>query len=124
MLTDAERKQVEGRLLEERESALGAISDFDRDREQSLGDDAGELSVYRFHMADIGTEAMEREKQFLLASREGERLYAIDEQLRRLYRDPESFGKCQNCGSEIGLERLLVVPSTPICARCARDQPA
>lgn len=120
MLTEEERGQVETRLLEERERTLEALAEFDETRDQSFLDESGEMSLYRFHMADIGTEAMEREKQFLFASRDGERLYAIDEALRRLYREPESFGACENCGRAIGLERLLVLPSTPLCAECAR----
>jgi DnaK suppressor protein len=126
MLTDAERQQVEKQLKDERERALESLGEFDRTRSQSLEEETGELSVYRFHMADIGTEAMEREKQFLLASVEGQRLYEIDEALRRLYREPERFGVCENCGRDIGMERLEVLPATPLCAECARggEEPA
>src|SRR5690554_1361103 len=95
MLNDQERERIEKRLLEERERALEAIGEFDREREQSLEDATGELTSYRFHPADLGTEAMEQEKQFLLASNEGRRLYAIDEALRRLYRTPEEFDRCE-----------------------------
>jgi DnaK suppressor protein len=121
MLRQDELDQVEKRLKEERERALEALEVFDRQRNLSLQEQSGELSVYRFHMADIGTEAMEREKQFLLASNEGERLYQIDEALRQLYRTPESVGVCERCGQPIGMERLLVLPSTGHCARCARE---
>jgi len=122
MLRREEIDQVEKRLQEERERALEALEVFDRQRSQSLQEQSGELSVYRFHMADIGSEAMEREKQFLLASQEGERLYAIDEALRRLYRDPETVGVCQSCGEPIGMDRLMLMPSTAICASCARGE--
>jgi DnaK suppressor protein len=120
MLSKAERDRVEERLQEERERALESIAEFDRERGVSLQEGTGELSVYRFHMADIGSEAMEREKQFLLASKEGERLYEIDEALRRLYRNPEEFGRCEICGREVSLERLMVMPSTTRCAECVR----
>lgn len=120
MLTQAERETVEGLLLRERERALEAIGDFEEEREDTLQGESGELSSYRFHMADIGTEAMEREKQFLLASKEGERLYHIDEALRRLYADPEGFGRCERCGAAIGMERLAVVPEATLCAACQR----
>lgn len=121
MLSKAERDQVEARLQEERASALEGLEDFDAQRAESLQDEAGELSMYRFHMADIGTEAMEREKSFLLASKEGERLYRIDEALRRLYGDPETFGRCSRCGGDISLERLLVIPYAEHCAECQRE---
>ena len=121
MLTTEDRRTIETRLLQEREDALSALGNFDEEFDQSLLDESGEMSIYRFHMADIGTEAMEREKHFLLASKEGERLYGIDEALRRLYSDPENFGKCTRCGAEIGVERLLVVPAVEHCATCQRD---
>lgn len=118
MLTQQERDTIEKLLLRERERALEAIGAFEQTTEEALEDQAGELSAYRFHMADIGSEAMEREKQFLLASQDGERLYRIDEALRRLYSDPEGFGSCERCGKPIGMERLSVVPSANLCAEC------
>jgi RNA polymerase-binding transcription factor DksA len=42
---------------------------------------------------------MEREKAFLFASQEGRFLWHIDEALRRLYRSPETFGECHQCGT-------------------------
>lgn len=120
MLTQEERDTVEKLLLKERERALEAIGDFEEGSDDTPQEDTGELSSYRFHMADIGTEAMEREKQFLLASKEGERLYRIDEALRRLYADPETFGRCERCGEDIGMQRLEVVPEATLCADCQR----
>jgi DnaK suppressor protein len=121
MISEDERRRIETRLQEERELALEALKEFDRTTSQPLGEQAGELSVYRFHMADLGSEAMEREKQFLLASNEGERLYRIDEALRRLYREPESFGRCERCGKPIGLERLELIPYAEHCAACQTE---
>jgi DnaK suppressor protein len=121
MISEEERSRIETRLQEERELALRALEAFDETTSESLGEQAGELSVHRFHMADLGSEAMEREKQFLLASNEGERLYRIDEALRRLYREPESFGRCERCGRPIGRERLEVIPYAEHCAECQRE---
>lgn len=121
MPTQEQRNQIEQQLLREREEALEALSAFDRERSQTPEEAMGELTSYRFHMADIGTESMEREKQFLFASKEGERLYEIDEALRRLYAEPEGFGRCARCGREIEMERLLVVPATTLCAQHARE---
>jgi len=80
----------------------------------------GELTAYRLHQADLGTEMMDHETQFLLASEQGERLYRIDDALRRMYQDPESFGKCRNCGRAISTERLELVPESELCADCQR----
>jgi RNA polymerase-binding transcription factor DksA len=117
MLSKEERDRIEGLLLREREDALAALEHFD-EQDQDMRERAGVLSLYRFHPADIGTEAMEKEKDFLLASNEGRRLYEIDEALRRLYREPERFGICERCGRPIGIERLEVVPETRYCVEC------
>ena len=61
------------------------------------------------------------EQQFLLATIEGRRLYAIDDALRRLYQEPEEFGKCEVDGGPIEFDRLMVVPETRVCARHARE---
>ncbi len=61
-------------------------------------------------MADQGTDAMEREKQFLFASQEGRYLWHVNEALRRLYETPEKFGRCHQCGQEINFERLDALP--------------
>lgn len=119
MLTDQQRKTVEARLLGERERALESLGHFD-DLTKDLRERAGELSLYDQHQADHGSESGEREKQFLLASVEGRRLYAIDEALSRLYKTPEEFGRCEACGRDVEMERLDVVPETRLCAEHAR----
>jgi RNA polymerase-binding transcription factor DksA len=116
MLSKEDRDLIEGRLRAERERALEALEDFDEQRSESLQERAGELNTYRLHQADLGTEAIDHETQFLLASGQGDRLYRIDDALRRLYDDPEGFGACRECGAAISMERLDVVPETDLCA--------
>lgn len=114
MLTQEQRDRIEKLLRREREDALEALGHFE-ERSQDLRERSGELSLYRLHLADIGTEAQEQEKDFLLASQEGRRLYEIDEALRRLFKDPEAFGTCERCGKEVGFERLEVIPHARLC---------
>jgi RNA polymerase-binding transcription factor DksA len=73
-------------------------------------------------MADQGTDAMEREKAFLFASQEGRFLWHIDEALRRLYRSPETFGKCHQCSNEIAFERLDALPHARYCIDCKQRE--
>ena len=74
------------------------------------------------HMADQGTDAMEREKAFLFASQEGRFLWHIDQALRRLYKSPETFGKCHQCGDEIAFERLDALPHARYCIKCKQRE--
>ena len=118
MLNDQERGRIEQVLLRERKRVLDNIGHFD-ERLNDLRERAGELSLYRFHPADVGTESQEQEKDFLLSSVEGRRLYQVDEALQRLYKTPEEFGRCEVCGRDIEVERLEVIPETTLCAEHA-----
>src|SRR4030042_1118625 len=106
---------IEKRLLDERARALRALGLFDEmakwDRESADSD----LAAYTDHMADQGTEAMEREKAAVFATKEGRYLYRLEEALRRLYNDPKSFGTCHTCGPDRGFERLGELPHARYC---------
>ena len=121
MLSEDERRQIEQVLLSEREQALAAIGQFDANA-RDLRERLGELSLYDNHPADYGSDSHEQEKEFLLATVEGRRLYALDEALGRLYRNPEEFGRCEVDGGPIEFDRLMVVPETRVCARHARER--
>ena len=116
-----ELQHFERRLMEERKRALAQMASFDEQLGASQEAATGELSTWRFHMADVGTETHERERDFLLASREGRLLWHIDEALRRLYRAPDAFGRCDECGDRIAYERLDAIPYVPRCVNCKQD---
>ena len=117
-----EIKYFEERLLEERARVLKQLGLYDKAFSDTPQGSDGDLSAYSFHMADQGTDAMEREKAFLFASKEGRFLYHIDQALRRLYQTPEQFGVCQECGEPISFERLDALPHTRLCVRCKEEE--
>ena len=119
------KKQIahfEKRLLEERKRVLKELGHYDETFGSTPQGADGDLSSYSFHMADQGTDAMEREKAFLFASQEGRFLWHIDEALRRLYRSPETFGRCHQCGREIGFDRLDALPHARFCIECKQRE--
>ncbi len=122
MLTKKQLTHIEGRLMDERARALKALGLFDKfaklDRETMDSD----LSAYTDHMADQGTEAMEREKAALFATKEGRYIYRLEEALRRMYYDPKTFGNCHTCGSELGFDRLDALPHARYCIDCKRKE--
>src|SRR6266699_2015025 len=113
---------LEKRLLEERARVMKEPCYYGESFNSSLQASDGDLSSYSCHMADQGTDAMEREKAFLFASQEGRYLWHIDEALRRLYRNPEQFGKCHNCGKDIAFERLDALPHARYCIECKQRE--
>ncbi len=113
-----EIEHLERRLLRERERALRSLGRFQEQSQLSRDSSDSDLSSYSFHMADQGTDAMEREKSFLFASKEGRYLYRLEEALRRLYADPENFGICHSCEKPIPFERLDALPHARYCLDC------
>jgi RNA polymerase-binding transcription factor DksA len=109
---------IERRLLRERERILRSLGRFSEQAKLTRDSADNDLSSYSFHMADQGTDAMEREKTFLFASKEGRYLYRVEEALRRLYNDPENFGTCHGCKKEIPFERLDALPHARYCLDC------
>ena len=117
-LTKKQLQHLEKRLLEERARVIKELGHYDEHFNSSPQAADGDLSSHSFHMADQGTDAMEREKAFLFASQEGRYLWHVNQALRRLYATPEKYGKCEQCGEEIGFDRLDALPHARLCIRC------
>ena len=81
----------------------------------TTGEYASENSTYSTHM-EQGTDAMEREKTFLFASREGKFLNYLDDAVKRI--DKGTYGVCINCGKLIPKPRLEAVPHAQQCIDC------
>lgn len=118
MMDRSQLEHIEQRLLRERDRALRSLGRFQEQSKLSREAADSDLSSYSFHMADQGTDAMEREKSFLFASKEGRYLYRVEDALRRLYKDPEHFGICQSCKQAIPFERLDALPHARYCLNC------
>ena len=99
-------------LLKKREEIISDM-DYLKNIVKSTNQEAsGDHSAYAFHMADQGTDAMEREKTFLFASRDDKYLKQIDAALERV--ENGTYGICRVTGKLISKERLEAVPTTTI----------
>lgn len=111
-------------ILEKRDEILEQLQNL---REQMLDPTTGEYinenSPYSLHMAEQGTDAMEREKTFLYAQRENKFLGYLEDALKRI--DNGTYGICVACIEEpqhlcptcplIPKERLEAVPHSQLC---------
>ena len=96
-------------ILEELETLRDSMMD------NTTGEYASENSTYSTHM-EQGTDAMEREKTFLFASREGKFLNHLEDALLRIGKG--DYGRCTMCGKLIEKERLEAVPHAQQCLQC------
>ncbi|MEO5928542.1 MAG: molecular chaperone DnaK [Candidatus Kapaibacterium sp.] len=82
-------------------------------REMTSSENTDDNSAYSLHMAEQGTDAMEREKTFLQAQRTNDYIKKLDESIRRI--QDGTFGLCRVCGLRLDSKRLLAVPVTQVC---------
>jgi DnaK suppressor protein len=116
-VTERDLKELEGRLLEERKKIMKDMGHLENTvLKVNQRDSSGDLSGYSFHMADAGTDAMEREKAFLFASTEGRLLMEVNDALRRMYNGV--YGVCEMCDKPIARARLEAMPYTRMCVSC------
>jgi len=114
-------KHFERLLLAKKAAALEDLGHIENTSMSATPQDSsGDLSAYPYHMPDLGTDAMEREKAFMFASRGGKYVEHIDAALERIKNG--TFGICQKCGEEIGRERLDAVPHATMCIQCKSAQ--
>lgn len=99
-------------LIEERRVA--AVEDVERMRAQleDAREQAENDTAYSFHMADAGTDAMEREKLYLMIARQQKYIGYLDRALDRI--EGKTYGICKVTGKPIAKERLEAVPHTEI----------
>jgi len=79
----------------------------------TTGEYISESSNYSLHM-EQGTDAMEREKTFLFASRGSKFVNQLDDALARI--EAKTYGVCKTCGLLVPKERLEAVPTAQTCA--------
>jgi len=117
-LTKKEKDYFKKVISEKREKL---ISKLDYKRETYLsstpGNEGSVDSNYAYHMADVGTDAAEREKMFMHFARENKYLSHLNDALDRLENDP-GYGYCVECGVRIPDARLEEVPHTKHCVDC------
>jgi DnaK suppressor protein len=68
---------------------------------------------------DLASDERDREINFILNDREREKLFAIDEALKRI--KEKTYGICESCEGEIQVGRLKVLPFTRLCVKCQEE---
>ncbi len=118
-------------IMDKRDEIIEQLQNL---KEQMLDPTTGEYinenSPYSLHMAEQGTDAMEREKTFLYAQRENKFLGYLEDALKRI--DAGTYGICVECIEEphnlcdtcplIPKARLEAVPHSQLCLPMKQKQ--
>lgn len=118
-MTKSELESHRQKLLTLGKRLRGQVSDAANEALRSTGaGPSGTLSNVPNHPADLGNDTYEHEVAISVLENEEQMLEQIVQALARV--DEGSYGVCQECGKDIGSERLQVIPYTPHCVECAR----
>jgi RNA polymerase-binding transcription factor DksA len=111
-------------ILAKRDEIIEQLQNLkDQMLDPTTGEYINENSPYSLHMAEQGTDAMEREKTFLYAQRENKFLGYLEDALKRI--DAGTYGICIECIEEpqnlcetcplVPKARLEAVPHSQLC---------
>lgn len=111
-------------ILEKRDEIIEQLQNLkDQMLDPTTGEYINENSPYSLHMAEQGTDAMEREKTFLYAQRENKFLGYLEDALKRI--EAGTYGICVACIEEpqhlcetcplVPKARLEAVPHSQLC---------
>ncbi len=115
-----ELKKFEELLLNKRVELLKEMGVISESHGSTIKEATGDLSHYSYHMADQGTDNMEREMAFAFSSKSERLVYHIEEALRRI--EAGTYGKCHSCGKQIQRPRLKAVPHARLCIQCKSEE--
>jgi len=119
-MTHQELTYFKDLILRKRAEMLKDLGHIEQQSMNTTTSESSGGSSYSDHMPDLGSDAMEREKAFMFASRDGAYLSHLDEALERI--TAGTFGICRVCGGEIGRERLEAVPNATMCVTCKSEE--
>ena len=107
-------------ILAERDRIMHELDRIEETINDSSEELEGSKQSYSNHLADLGTDYMEKEKNYYYASKEGHYLKELDEALELIERG--EYGKCVMCGGLISPKRLEAVPAAKLCIECKSKQ--
>ncbi len=84
--------------------------------DENTGDYVGDNSTFSMHMAEQGSDEMERQKAYMFIQRDEKHLFYLENALERIAK--KTYGLCVSCGKPINKARLEAVPITSHCINC------
>jgi len=115
--TAAELKSMRSQLQKELVRLRQELADAEQEMEDLIaaaGVGAGD------DQADAGTKTFEREHEMSLVYNARDMVTQTERAVERI--DNKSYGKCEECGSFIGKDRLQVFPRATLCMACKQKE--
>ncbi len=115
---DKERKEELRKILVElRDETLNKIA---QEMGTKLNEDPRVSTLSTMDIGDLSQLDLDGDIDYTILNMHIERLRNLEEALDRL--EERTYGRCEDCGEPIKLERLKVLPFTKYCVRCQEQR--
>lgn len=112
-LSSTQKQQIADALAARKAQLCSEIqSELQRSGHEHFADLAGEVA----DAGDASVADMMVDHDIAIVSRQVEELTQVETAQKRV--NAEDYGDCEECGAEIGLNRLLIVPHATRCIAC------
>lgn len=118
-LNDKDLKFFKDLIMEQKNEILENARRLRESLIDTSGDYVGDNSTFSMHMAEQGTDEMEREKAYMFIQRDEKHLLYLERALERIA--AKTYGLCISCGKHISKARLEAVPITSHCINCKQN---
>jgi DnaK suppressor protein len=118
-LSDKELKFFKELIVEQKNEILENARRLRESLIDNAGDYVGDNSTFSMHMAEQGSDEMEREKAYMFIQRDEKHLFYLENALERIGK--KMYGLCISCGRPISKARLEAVPITSHCINCKQN---
>lgn len=118
-LTDKELAFFKELIVEQKTEILENARRLRESLIDNTGDYVGDNSTFSMHMAEQGSDEMEREKAYMFIQRDEKHLLYLEKALERIA--GKTYGLCVSCGKHISKARLEAVPITSHCINCKQS---
>lgn len=118
-LNDKDLKFFKDLIVEQKTEILENARRLRESLIDNTGDYVGDNSTFSMHMAEQGTDEMEREKAYMFIQRDEKHLFYLENALERIAK--KTYGLCISCGKHISKARLEAVPITSHCINCKQS---
>jgi RNA polymerase-binding protein DksA len=111
-------KELKNLLLKEKERILKSLGKMEENTQTNMRGSAADTAGVPTHIAELGSDAFEKDLEINLTSSESDILQLIEGALRKI--ENKKFGRCESCSKPIPMKRLKAIPYTRYCIECQK----
>jgi DnaK suppressor protein len=112
-------KEFKDILLKQKIRILKSLGQLEETTENNLRGNASDTVGVPTHIAELGSDATEKDLEIDLTSSESNILQLIEDAMKKI--DQKKYGVCEICHQPIPIKRLKAIPYAKYCIKCQNN---